>query len=157
MVQDDQSELKNKSTEEQNQPKSANEEANKNSTVSEEYPTQDDKTQVDLQNDSKNEKKEGEVEFKFKSDVTNLDLRNLVMNSYLKNRENPNLSEIVESLKKDLDEAFPKGWVVFGGKHMVGACSFIENTLVDFEVEGISFVLFQTIYPDDYEQQYYTE
>ena len=100
-------------------------------------------------NQNSNSQNVVELKFKFRNDIRNIELRDCIMNSYKKNRTNPNLPEVIEAIKKELDETFSKGWIVFGGNHMVGVCSYIENTLADFEVEGTSFVIFQTIYPAD--------
>ncbi|KAM0681110.1 hypothetical protein GINT2_000895 [Glugoides intestinalis] len=91
--------------------------------------------------------KEDPVEFKFKTEPLDQNLKDTVMGIYKSNIEKLTLPELAEKIKKDLDEKFPKGWIVFAGRHMVGACSYIENTLLDFEVEGVSFVIFQTYVP----------
>ncbi len=84
-----------------------------------------------------------EILFKFKNDVKNIELRDEVINSYKKNRKMDNL---VEKMKKDLDK-MGNGWVVISGNKMLGACSFIEDTLVEFEVEGREFIVFQIFIP----------
>ncbi|KAI5169733.1 hypothetical protein PAEPH01_0952 [Pancytospora epiphaga] len=59
----------------------------------------------------------------------------------------PTLPGICEAMKKELDEAEPKGWVVFAGMHLVGVCTFIKDTMVEFETNGLAFVIFKTFYP----------
>lgn len=83
----------------------------------------------------------------FKSNKINEDLRKKVIELYKKHKNAPTLPGVVEVIKKDLDVAIPKGWVVFAGKHLVGACSFIKDTMVEFEVDGTAFVIFQTYCP----------
>lgn len=90
-----------------------------------------------------------ELEFKFKNNLKSLELKDAIIDSYRKHRKCSTLPDLVENIKKDLDSQFTKGWVVFGGKHMVGACSYIEDTLLDFEVDGNSYVIFQTFVPDE--------
>lgn len=91
--------------------------------------------------------KEDQVEFKFKTEPLDHNIKDYVIDIYKNNVEKLTLPELAEKIKKDLDENFPKGWIVFAGRHMVGACSYIENTLLDFEILGVSFVIFQTYVP----------
>ncbi|ELA41833.1 uncharacterized protein VICG_01185 [Vittaforma corneae ATCC 50505] len=90
-----------------------------------------------------------DIEFKFKSEPADMSLKEAIMEIYKRHiKDEPTLPQLAEKMKKELDSKFSKGWVVFVGKHMVGACSYIEHTLVDFEVDGVSFVLFQTYCPE---------
>lgn len=93
---------------------------------------------------------EGRIEplFKFKMEVKDKKLEDAIINAYKVHSSTSTLTELVEKMKADLDKKFPKGWIVFAGKHMVGACSYIQDTLADFEVDGISFVIFQTFCPE---------
>lgn len=86
--------------------------------------------------------------FKFRAEVPNEELKKAVIESYKAHAPSCDLAALADKIKNDLDEKLPKGWIVFAGKHMVGACSFIKDTLVDFEVDGISFVIFQTFCPE---------
>lgn len=86
--------------------------------------------------------------FKFRKESSNPKLNNLIVELYKSYAATCGLPELAEKIKQDLDKSFPKGWIVFAGKHMVGACSFIEGTLVDFEVDGTSFVIFQSFCPE---------
>lgn len=122
---------------------------NENKDIQGEENTNDANSCNSSTNQNSNSQNVVELKFKFRNDIRNIKLRDCIMNSYKKNRTNPNLPEVIEAIKKELDETFSKGWIVFGGNHMVGVCSYIENTLADFEVEGTSFVIFQTIYPAD--------
>lgn len=84
---------------------------------------------------------------KFKSCDATDDLKNTVVALYKKHMDAPTLPRMCEAIKKDLDEQIPKGWVVFAGMHLVGVCSFIQNTMVEFEADGTPFVIFQTFCP----------
>jgi len=86
--------------------------------------------------------------FKFRKEAANSTLKNTIIESYKLHASSCSLPELADKMKQDLDAKIPKGWIVFGGKHMVGACSYIEDTLVDFEVDGTSFVIFQTFCPE---------
>lgn len=96
---------------------------------------------------NKEEIKTHEIEFKFKTDIRNIALKDVLIDSYTKHRNLKDLPALVENIKKDLDGQLSRGWTVFAGKQMVGACCFIEDTMVDFEVEGLSFVIFQSFCP----------
>lgn len=96
-----------------------------------------------------NKGKVKELQFKFRNDIRNVQLKDAIITSYKEHRGASKLSELVELMKKDLDRVIPRGWIVFAGHQMVGACTFIENTMIDFEVEGISFVIFQTYHPEE--------
>lgn len=85
--------------------------------------------------------------FDFKEEPSDLNLKNTIMEIYRTHCNNIALPEIVSKMKKELDSKIPKGWIVFAGSDMVGACSYIENTLVEFKINGISFVIFQTFCP----------
>lgn len=90
-----------------------------------------------------------DIEFKFKKEPADVVLKEAIMEIYKKHAENkPTLPQLAEKIKKDLDSKFSKGWIVFAGTNMVGACSYIEGTLADVEVDNISFVLFQTYCPE---------
>lgn len=93
-------------------------------------------------------KRSEEAEFKFKNEPIDEDLKNIVIEIYTAHANKCDLPGLAENIKKDLDAKRPKGWIVFAGKHMVGACSYIENTLLDFEINGNSFVIFQTHCPE---------
>lgn len=86
--------------------------------------------------------------FKFKVEMKDKQIEDAIINSYKLHSPTYALTELAEKIKLDLDEKFPKGWIVFAGKHMVGACSHIKDTLADFEVDGVSFVAFQTFCPE---------
>jgi Dynein light chain type 1 len=85
--------------------------------------------------------------FKFKSNDIDQTLKTTVQNSYKKNMKQ-SLPGLVGAIKRDLDLVLPKGWIVFAGKHMTGACSYIQNTMVDVEIDGTAFVIFQTFCPE---------
>lgn len=90
-------------------------------------------------------KNEEVIHFVFKNDENvSLDLRNAITKSYKQHAKDSTLPELVEQMRADFDAAIPRGWVVFAGKHVVGSFSYIENTLVEVVVDGISFVVFQT-------------
>ena len=88
-----------------------------------------------------------EAEFNFKNTKVDESIKKIVIDSYNRNRS-LKLPSIVSNMKKDLDEAIPKGWIVFAGKHMTGVCSFITGTMLDFEVDKTSFIVFQTFCPE---------
>lgn len=95
-------------------------------------------------------KETGKIEplFRFKTELKNKKIEEVIINAYKLYSPTSTLTELAEKIKTELDEKFPKGWIVFTGKHMVGACSYIEDTLADFEVDGVSFVIFQTFCPE---------
>lgn len=86
--------------------------------------------------------------FTFKKNIHDEKIKNLIISIYKENALKLNLTELTDKMKNTLDEQFSKGWIVFAGKHMVGSCSYVKNTLMDFEVDGISFVIFQTFCPE---------
>lgn len=85
--------------------------------------------------------------FDFKEEPSDLNLKNTIIEIYKTQCNGIALPDIVSKIKKELDSRIPKGWIVFAGSDMVGACSYIENTLVEFKINGISFVIFQTYCP----------
>lgn len=94
------------------------------------------------------EKKIIEPVLTFRKDISDEKVKNLVIKIYKENAVSLNLTELTDKLKIELDNNTSKGWIVFAGKHMVGSCSYIKNTLMDFEVDGTSFVIFQTFCPE---------
>lgn len=100
-----------------------------------------------LTDDQKTEEKSQEPAIKFKNCDASDDLKMTITSLYKKHMHVPTLPRMCEAIKKDLDEKIPKGWVVFAGMHLVGVCSFIKNTMVEFEVNGTAFVIFQTFCP----------
>lgn len=86
----------------------------------------------------------------FNAEPKNSQITKVIKKSYKKRvKKDSLLSAIAEEMKKDLDEKFQNGWVVFVGKHMVGACTYVEGTLASFEVDGVAFVIFQTYCPNN--------
>jgi len=84
----------------------------------------------------------------FEVEALNSKITDKIKKSYKKYAKSCNtLPELAQSIKKCLDTKFSNGWVVFVGRQMVGACAYIEGTLVTFEVDGLAFVIFQTYCP----------
>lgn len=111
------------------------------------------KTQSSKEDKSQNEnKKEEDIkpepEYKFKSAKVDEKLKKMIVDAHTKFKGASSLPSMVEGIKKELDAKSPKGWVVFAGKHMAGACSYIQGTMVDFEYDGTAFVIFQTFCPE---------
>lgn len=103
--------------------------------------------EIDVKSSEGSVKAEG-AEFKFDREPSDQRIKHLIIESYKKHaKKNATLTKLTGKMKKDLDKSFPRGWIVFAGKHMVGACSYVEKTLVNFEVNGVSFVVFQTYFP----------
>lgn len=86
--------------------------------------------------------------FRFRIEIKNKKIEEAIINAYKVHSPTSTLTELAEKIRIELDEKFPKGWIVFTGRHMVGACSYIQDTLADFDVDGVSFVIFQTFCPE---------
>lgn len=94
------------------------------------------------------EKNDPQPVYKFR--VSNVDekLKETILEIHSKHKNASSLPAMVEGIKKDLDNKISRGWIVFAGKHMSGACSYIQNTMLDFECDGTAFVIFQTFCPE---------
>lgn len=82
---------------------------------------------------------------KFKNEVNNEELMRFIEDKFQKDYSVDNLAEFTGAFKNELDSKFGNGWIVFAGKHMTGCCSYVVNTLADFEVNETCFVIFQTL------------
>ncbi|KAI5149491.1 hypothetical protein ENBRE01_0934 [Enteropsectra breve] len=88
------------------------------------------------------------LEFKFKTTGLSKEYRESIKEAYIQNKHCKTLPALVEKMKNYLDEKHPKGWIVFGGKHMVGSCTFLKNTMADFTVDDTAFVVFKMFVPN---------
>lgn len=104
-----------------------------------------------LSSTSKKDKKSPEVAVEptinFRSGDASEDIKKDVFSVLKTHLNGESLPKLAESLKKSLDEKIGKGWVVFVGKHLAGTCSYIKGTMLEFEVDGTVFIVFQTFCP----------
>ena len=88
-----------------------------------------------------------EPEYKFKSSSSK-EIKERMIAIHKKHNKKVFSPDVTEGIKKELDNIDPSGWVVFGGMHMAGSCSYVQGTLVEFEYEGVSYVIFKTYVPN---------
>lgn len=93
-----------------------------------------------------NQNKNGKPEMKFRRGEVSEEIKTAIKDAWDKCCSLSTLPKICEFMKKELDEKQPKGWVVFGGKHITGVFSHISGTFYEFESDNTIFIIFKTFY-----------
>ena len=87
-----------------------------------------------------------EIKLTFKTKQIREDLKLFIINC-IKEFESETLPQKSLVFKNKLDNQFGKGWNVWLGKHLTGACSCITNTMLEFTDGNIYYVIYQTYVP----------
>jgi hypothetical protein len=64
-------------------------------------------------------------------------------------KENATFTTIVQEWKRLLDEKFGKNWIICSGTKLVIVSSYVQDTLIGFELGDVSVVIFKTYAPEE--------